>query len=112
MADFWGIEKVCPQMDDNKGTSLVLVNTDKGQALIDEIDKEIKKCVVDKEQALKYNSAATSSVPINAKRELFMQDLQRCSIEDVLKKYCKKRKIQRVITLAKRYIKKLLSKRL
>ena len=29
LADFWGIEHVCPEMDDNKGTSLVLVNSEK-----------------------------------------------------------------------------------
>lgn len=30
IADYWGIEKAAPSMDDNKGTSLVLVNTDLG----------------------------------------------------------------------------------
>lgn len=31
MGDYWGVEKVFPEMDDNKGTSLVMLNTQKGQ---------------------------------------------------------------------------------
>ena len=26
LADFWGIESVLPEMDDDKGTSLVIIN--------------------------------------------------------------------------------------
>lgn len=31
MGDFWGIEQVYPELDDNKGTSLILLNSDKGK---------------------------------------------------------------------------------
>jgi acetyltransferase-like isoleucine patch superfamily enzyme len=33
LADFWGIERVDPDMDDNKGTSLVLINSEKGHTV-------------------------------------------------------------------------------
>ncbi len=32
IADYWGIEHRFPEMDDDKGTSVVLVNTEKGEA--------------------------------------------------------------------------------
>jgi len=35
IADFWGIENVFPDMDDDKGTGLVIVNTDKGSRALD-----------------------------------------------------------------------------
>lgn len=35
IADFWGIQKVFPDMDDDKGTSMVFVNTPKGAEAID-----------------------------------------------------------------------------
>lgn len=35
MADYWGIQNVLPQMDDDNGTSLVLVHSSKGQQAID-----------------------------------------------------------------------------
>jgi hypothetical protein len=31
IADFWGIQNVCPEMDDDKGTGLVFVHTEKGK---------------------------------------------------------------------------------
>ncbi len=35
IADFWGIEKWVPDLDDNKGISLVMLNTSKGKKLFD-----------------------------------------------------------------------------
>ena len=33
LADFWGIENIAPEMDDNKGTSLVIINSEKGKQI-------------------------------------------------------------------------------
>lgn len=40
IGDFWGIENVLPDMDDDSGTSCVLVYTDKGSRLFDSLDVE------------------------------------------------------------------------
>lgn len=40
LGDFWGVQKFYPQMDDDKGTSLVLVNSDKGRVLYESIEKQ------------------------------------------------------------------------
>ena len=37
IADFWGVHNIYPEMDDDKGTSLILLNTDNG---IDTLDKK------------------------------------------------------------------------
>ena len=37
IGDFWGIEKVKPEMDDGMGTSLVILHTDKGREIWEEI---------------------------------------------------------------------------
>lgn len=37
IGDFWGIEKIDKQLDDNKGLSLVLINNQKGKKLINNI---------------------------------------------------------------------------
>ena len=37
IADFWGIEKASPEFDDNKGVSMILVNTPKGREIIDAV---------------------------------------------------------------------------
>lgn len=38
LADYWGIEKLLPSMDDNKGTSFVCANTDNGVFLLKALD--------------------------------------------------------------------------
>lgn len=42
LADFWGIENIDPTMDQDRGTSLVMVNSDKGLALFESIKDKIK----------------------------------------------------------------------
>lgn len=37
IGDFWGIEKIAPDFDDNKGISLVMCNTDKGHQILQQI---------------------------------------------------------------------------
>lgn len=41
IADYWGIEKAAPEFDDNKGTSLILVNNDKGLELFRKVRENL-----------------------------------------------------------------------
>lgn len=69
LADFWGIERIMPRLDDDKGTGLVLVNTAKGKCLYNKlpiISQEVKY-----EQALKGNHVIETSVPVPPQREIF-----------------------------------------
>ena len=34
IADYWGVDEVCPRMHDNKGTSIIFVHTDRGNELL------------------------------------------------------------------------------
>lgn len=43
IGDFWGIDSILPEMNDKKGTSLVLTNTDKGEETLKAIRKYILK---------------------------------------------------------------------
>lgn len=38
LADFWHIDQVLPEFDDDQGTSLVFANTDKGESCINNLD--------------------------------------------------------------------------
>lgn len=88
LADFWGIENIMPEMNDNKGTSLVIVNTKKGQELLENIKGQItiKECNFD--DAIKYNSAMTQSAPKHKKREQFLKEIFiKEDFEKITKKY-------------------------
>lgn len=42
MGDFWGIEKINPSFNDNLGTSLILVNSEKGMKLLSQLHGEFE----------------------------------------------------------------------
>lgn len=70
IADYWGIDKVNPQMDDDKGTSLLLINTKKGRDALDFQQMQYVKSTY--EDALKYNHAIEqSAIPHRHRNEFF-----------------------------------------
>lgn len=75
LADFWGIWNVNPEMYDNKGTSMILINTEHG---LKELPYDnIKYINADYEDAKKYNRACIVSVSPHSKRALFFDKLQK-----------------------------------
>lgn len=75
LADFWGVEKFLPELDDNQGTSLVLANTTAGRQLFSAIAKKIHWRPVPLVQAIKYNPSATRTARRNPQREAFFAAL-------------------------------------
>ena len=69
IGDFWGIQNVLPEIDDNKGTSAVLVNTTKGRNFLNLISACIHECHYD--LVIKYNPALEKCCRENSKRNLF-----------------------------------------
>ena len=43
VGDLWGVETICPELDDELGTSVVLVNTLKGNSIVKEINCVLKE---------------------------------------------------------------------
>lgn len=87
IADFWGIEKVAPEMDDGKGTSLVIVRTENGQELFDSIQDRLKWKTVSYEDSIKDNPSEYKSVDRPIKRDIFFEDMNSMSFEKLSKKY-------------------------
>lgn len=77
LADFWGIQNVLPDLDDDKGTSLVLVHSQKGAAMLADLADKMICEKVDLNTAVVYNSAAVKSVAMNPKREAFFAELDK-----------------------------------
>ena len=61
LADFWGIWDVDPKMDDNKGTSLILTHTKKGENILKVISRNIKCKQVTLDQASYSNQSLLKS---------------------------------------------------
>ena len=62
LADFWGCEQVCPDLNDDKGLSLILVHSVKGKALFEKIGSKLCSRAVDCAEAVKQNPSFTQSV--------------------------------------------------
>lgn len=110
LADFWGIQAVLPDLDDDKGTSFVLVNTAKGQAAFNSIQPGMKAVKVDVDQALRYNPAAFRSAKQNPNRESFMRELDSKSFEQLVKLYCTDRVSDRMMNKLRSVVARMIKK--
>lgn len=107
LADFWGIDNILPDMNDDKGISLVLINSQKGAELFELIKNKIEYKEVDFKEAIKENSIINNSVKMPSKRDQFFTDLDVLSIDKLYKKYkpAKVTILRRVYNKIKRIIK-------
>jgi coenzyme F420-reducing hydrogenase beta subunit len=86
IGDFWGIEKVDPLFNaDNKGVSLVIINTNKGQTLMTAFKIELNLLNVDISQALQPN--LVSPTPENPFRQKFEDDYCEKGYHYILTRY-------------------------
>lgn len=106
IADFWGWEKTDPNFNaDNKGCSLVLVNTEKGRKLFEAVRERMNTVPAELENCLQPNMRHPSV--IHPKRNKFEKEYSQKGFEYVYFKYgeegwrnklsVKKRKIKNLI---------------
>lgn len=89
IADFWGIESVAPEMNDGKGTSLVLVRTEKGRQLFCSIKDRLDFKEVSYEDGVKENPVEYKSVERPSERDTFFGNMNKMSFEKLRNKYIK-----------------------
>lgn len=75
IADFWGINREMPDMDDDKGTGLVLVNTERGRTALDWSKVKLRESSL--EVALRYNSSLRFDTNPHPKRMKFFAKLDK-----------------------------------
>ncbi len=106
IGDSWGINNYMPEMDDDKGTSVILVHSEKGQAVIDNISKSMNIKKAETEYALPPTADSRKSVAPHMKREKFFELLATGAGIDVLADLLKPSFIHRVKRKIKSIIKK------
>lgn len=93
-------------MNDNMGTSLVIVNTEKGNELFNSIRDSIVYKETDINKAIKYNPALTVSANHNQNENEFANHIDNMTIQALFNKYIPKPSLlDRIKTLIKRFIK-------
>ena len=87
LGDFWGVEKINPEQDDNKGLSAVMVNSEKGL----EIFEHLKGCLISFPTTSKDICAGNFSIlkPMkpHPKADEFMNYLEGHSFKSAVYKY-------------------------
>ena len=86
LGDFWGWEKTNPEANlDDRGISLLLINTQKGEEIFNEIKQSLEYFPVDLKNALQPNLIRPSE--IHPLRDQFERDYVRKGFKYVYKKY-------------------------
>lgn len=90
LADFWGIENVDKSMDQDLGTSLIIINSEKGKAYYESLGDAI----ISKEFTLKDAEPGNPAIYYDTKRVIdwgerkaFYEDLDKYPFDVVAKKY-------------------------
>lgn len=95
IGDFWKINTLCSEMNDKKGTSLILVNSNKGRALFDEIKdnaKAVKEIELDYGFCKKANGNLVKSMSEHPGRTGFFDNISKKGYEKALNDALKVRK--------------------
>lgn len=77
LADYWMPSGSIADLDDDKGLSLVLLNTQQGEDLFKAISDQCKTCASNYEDAVRVNPALVRSFGVHPKRAVFFKRIGR-----------------------------------
>lgn len=100
LADFWGVEKMLPEMETAKGVSLCWASSEKGKNILIEVLEQTVYKKVDLNEAVKYNSAAVKSVSIHKNRDKFFKAFkqQQNSVTKLIEKYYDTKSFRKILS--------------
>lgn len=79
LGDFWGVNQILPSINDNYGTTLVVIHTQKGKNIINHIENK----EVSFSQIVAFNKSLIYSTPRKAKCDIFFQKAKKQFIPTV-----------------------------
>ena len=113
VGDFWGVEKVNPKIDDNKGISALCVNTDRARSIFEQILSQLDYFKTEADAIVKHNFSVLKPMITNPSQDLFMDMVERKGLTAAAYKfstYNRRLEMDRFITNLKSCIRKLLKK--
>lgn len=107
LGDFWGIWEVDSEMDDNKGTSLVLTHSQKGEKAFKSVYNRSKVKEVSLEDVSRFNPSMLTSSTGRAERDGVLAKIRAGSFDAVSNIFDSHSRFSRVKDKMKRILKKL-----
>lgn len=87
VADFWGIEKLHPELDDNKGITALIINTQKGEDVFYRIKDDFNTFDTNIGEIAKGNFTIYKPKKPHNNREEFLKAIKTISFEKVMSRY-------------------------
>lgn len=107
LADFWGIENILPEMDDDTGTSLVFIHSEKGADVFKKLSSDMLFKEVSAESSVMYNAAAIRSAKAHPKRKEFFERLGNEDFEELARSILHVGFVHRTVRFAKRSLSRI-----
>ncbi|WP_461206043.1 Coenzyme F420 hydrogenase/dehydrogenase, beta subunit C-terminal domain [Clostridium sp. DL1XJH146] len=111
IADWWGGAKTLPDMEEDRGISLIMFNNPKWYELFEEINSRMNLIKVDIDEAIKQNPTLSKPNSKKNRNDKFWVDFKRRPVEKVLKKYSKPPVKIRIVILTSKLFPKYLRRR-
>lgn len=105
LGDFWGIDSINPKLDDDTGTSELVINSEKGKELLSKVKEKVFCEEMQLEDGIKFNPCLVTSVSIPKNRKAFFEELDSLTLEELGKKYFPK---DNLVTRVAKKIKRVL----
>lgn len=81
MGDLWGIQRILPDLTDNKGVSVAFIQSEKGKTLLDQVKNNLWLQEISADTAIESNSAMVKSVYEHNFRDYFFKNLGKQNFE-------------------------------
>lgn len=87
LADFWGIEKIDKNLDNDTGTSLILLNSPKGKELFEKVKANVEYTEIRSKEIFTENICMNKSVEKTETREKVFEKIDELSYDELSKLY-------------------------
>lgn len=107
LADYWGVNIVSPQLDDNKGMSAVMINSEKGKQLFFNNVEELFVEKIDLSVVIQHNPSLVTQSYMNKKREYFMRNVNEKNFDKLVDKCTKQKKMLKIALFIRRVLSRI-----
>lgn len=109
IADFWGINHLMSDFDDDKGVGMILINSEKGQNMINNLDLDIRETSLS--DAMRLNGGFREHIEIPYKRKLFFVRYDKIGVSSAVETALHISIADKIIRKMKRKLQELIGKR-
>ncbi len=88
LADYWGIESLQPEKNDDTGVSLVMIHSEVGKKLVSQIKNQMEVFPVQYKISTAENKSLVQSVKKSNLSRNFYKDFEKIPFDKLIEKYC------------------------